>query len=611
MPAFYKRLTRKRRRQLRHVSITVGVGVAFALVFTFVQPFASIQWRLSDMLFVPYEPSSNIVIAAIDDASLEEYGKWSDWPRSLHAQAIENLDDAKARVIGFDVLFSDESPDDAEFAQAIADAGNVVLAVTGSQQVSSPNQELTYSEVLHPEASLENASVATGHTHIFIGGGGVVREMPMEVKDIEGDSYPALTLSVLYTHFGLEPPSDFDVENGAIFVLDDRYIPVDDAKSMRINYAGPPGTYTQISYADIIDGSFDPELVKLKIVLVGMTATGEPDAWVTPISPTKMYGVEIHANALDTILNQRFITEAGAGMTFLLMLAITLILGIALPFLNLRWGSLLSVAVFAAYFAAIIFSMESGYILNILYPLLLVPIIYITAVLCSVTSAQTDRRVIRDLFGRYVSPQVVKEIIRMTNTDQLKLGGARREVTVLFADIRGFTAMSERMDPDSIVETLNRYLAVIIERILANDGMINKFVGDNVMAVWNAPQDQPGHALLAVKTALESQHAVSELAGDSSETLQFGIGVNTGSVVAGNVGAEGRTEYTIIGDAVNLAARLSSAPGGEVWIGAETYNQVKDTVDVEELEPQQFKGKAEAVRVYRVLGLRSQGGNVE
>ena len=611
MPALFKRLTRKRRRQLRYVVIAVGVGVAVALIFTFIQPFASIQWRLSDMLFVPSEPSGNIVIAAIDDASLDEYGKWSDWPRSLHAQAIENLDDAKARVIGFDVLFSDESPDDAVLAQAIADAGNVVLAVAGSQQVSSPNSEITYEDVLHPRPALENASAATGHIHVMPSGDGVVRDMPLIVKDVQGGSYTSLTLSVLYTHFGLEPPSDFDVENGAIFVLDDRYIPVDDAKSMRISYAGPPGTYTQISYADIIDGSFDPELVKFKMVLVGMTATGEPDAWVTPMSPTKMYGVEIHANALNTILNQRFITEAGAGMTFLIMLAITLILGIALPFLNLRWGSLLSLAVFAAYLAAIVFSVEGGYILNILYPLLLIPIIYITVVLCSVTSAQTDRRVIRDLFGRYVSPQVVKEIIHMTNTNQLKLGGARREVTVLFADIRGFTAMSERKEPDSIVEMLNRYLAVIIERILANDGMINKFAGDNVMAVWNAPQDQPGHALLAVKTALESQQAISVLTDADSEALQFGIGINTGSVVAGNVGAEGRTEYTIIGDAVNLAARLSSAPGGEVWIGAETYNQVKDDVDVEELAPQQFKGKAEAVKVYKVLGLRSEGGKVE
>jgi len=232
---------------------------------------------------------------------------------------------------------------------------------------------------------------------------------------------------------------------------------------------------------------------------------------------------------------------------------------------------------------------------------------YATTIVHRVVAEQAERRHMKDLFGRYVSAPVAREILGLADADQLKLGGARREVTVLFADMRGFTAMSEKLDPESIVAVLNQYLSLMIERVLANDGMINKFAGDNIMAVWNAPQEQPDHALLAVKAALECQQAIDSVsASDDSPKVQFGIGVNTGDAVAGNMGSEGRSEYTVIGDAVNLASRLcSKAPGGEVWIGPKTGDLVKDAVEIEETEPQYFKGKAEPVRAFRALRMRS------
>jgi adenylate cyclase len=343
-------------------------------------------------------------------------------------------------------------------------------------------------------------------------------------------------------------------------------------------------------------------------VLVGVTATGEPDSWVTPISAEKMYGVEIYANAMDTILKQRFLTESSRQTTALIVLLMAGVTSLALPLIRLRWGTLLAAVLFLGYGVAVFLAFDHGYILNILYPLMILPIIYLTALLCRVIAAQAEKRQINELFGRYVSPQVASEILNLANTDQLKLGGTRRKVTVLFADMRGFTALSERLDPESVVAMLNKYLALILERVLVNDGMVNKFAGDNIMAVWNAPQDQPDHALLAVKAALEAQQAIENMPQDESlPKVEFGIGVNTGPAVAGNVGSEGRTEYTIIGDTVNLASRLcSNAPGGHIWIGSDTYEQVKDEVEVEVLEPQRFKGKAEPRAVYRALRLRSK-----
>jgi adenylate cyclase len=180
-------------------------------------------------------------------------------------------------------------------------------------------------------------------------------------------------------------------------------------------------------------------------------------------------------------------------------------------------------------------------------------------------------------------------------------------VSVFFADIRNFTRISEQLSPEAVMQMLNTYLSVIADAVVRHDGIVNKFVGDNIMAVWNAPQSQSEHALLAVKAAWEAQQKVTELQKKDTRPLpvQFGIGINTGIAVAGNVGSAGRSEYTVIGDSVNTASRIcSSTPGGEVWIGAETYNQTKDYIETQELEPQQVKGKAAPIKMYRVTAWR-------
>jgi len=588
------------------VLVALGVGALFTLVVALVQPFASLQWWVSDQLFLPTNPSPNIVIAAIDDETLARYGKWSEWPRSLHAQAIRNLSEAQAMVIGFDILFAEESDEDTELAEAMDNAGNVVLPLVGIEPLGTLQNEIAYRDFLAPPSPLEEAAAAIGHGSAVPDGDGVMRRIPLVVKDADGETYPAFVLAILHAVFLTPIPDDYPVTNGRIHLLD-RDIPVDGRKQMRTNYVGKPGSFTRISYADVIEGSFDPDLVKHKIVLVGMTATAEPESWVTPVSADKMYGVEINANAMDTILRQRFLVESSRQMTALIVLLMVGLTGVCLPFIRLRWGTVLVAVLALLCLAAAFLAFDNGYILNILYPLLALPVIYVTVILCRVLAEQAAGRQIRDLFGRYVSPQVANEILRLADADQLKLGGVRRVVTVLFVDIRGFTALSEQQDPESILSMLNSYLSAFIERILANDGMVNKFAGDSIMAVWNAPQDQPGHALLAVKTAMEYQQAIDSLEQDGTLAhVQFGIGINTGQAVAGNAGSEGRSEYTVIGDAVNLASRLcSGAPGREIWVGPQTYEQVKDAVELEELEPQYFKGKAEPVAVYRVLRLRT------
>jgi adenylate cyclase len=603
---FLEKVGRRRTRKLLHSGIVIAVGCLFILLVALLQPFASINSWLSDQLFIPEPPSPNIVIVGVDDATLETYGRWSEWQRELHAQAIDNLSEAGARVIGFDILFADTSADDSVLAQEIETAGNVVLPVVGAEPLASNKPEITYERFLLPTEPLKQACISLGHANIVTDGDGVLRRVPLLVDDSSGRTYPAFALAALHAFFFKSLPQEYTVQNNRLHLLD-RDIPVDASSCLRINFTSADDSYTTLSYGDVITGRFDPSVVKHKVVLVGMTATGELDTWMTPISKSKMPGVWVHANVIDTILRQRFLVDTSWSTNLVVMLLLVIITGLALPWLKLKWGGALVSALFVGYLLAVFLAFDNGYVMTVLYPLMLLPLAYVTNVLCVVVAEQSDRQLIKDLFGRYVSPQVATEILELDDVGKLELGGEERTVSVLFADIRGFTEICEQMLPSDIVKMLNNYLPIIVKRILDNDGMVNKFAGDNVMAVWNAPQFQQEHAKLAVKAAWETQQEIMKRQQDdpSLPRIQFGIGINTGEAVAGNVGSLGRAEYTVIGDAVNMASRICSAtPGGEVWIGPETYLLVRDYIEAVELQPQSFKGKAEPVAVYRVEGFR-------
>ncbi len=599
--------TRRQIKRRYHTLALLGLGGILALFFTLVQPFYTANQWITDQLFLTQDPSPNIVIVGIDDATLNRYGqRLTEWSRSRHAQAIDNLSQAGAQAIGIDVLFADSSPDDDILATAIQSAGNVVLPLVGSEVLELTEEGVSYQQILFPAAALREHLANTGHANITPDRDGTVRQLPLVITDDTGQAYPAFSLAVLHTHFSLPMPDAYTPVDGTLNAVA-RDIQVDSFLRLRVNFSPDDNSRPYLSYADVIEGNFDPSVVNNKIVLIGLTATGEVDAWEVPTSAGKVPGVYIHADAMDTILNELYLTEAGAAIMLLITLLLAVIAALALPRLRLLWGGALSLILFVGFLVAGFFLFDSGYVLDMLYPLLTLLIVFGGNVLSQVVIERTDKRFVRDLFGRYVSPEVANEILSLADVGRLRLGGEQREVTVLFADMRNFTAASEKMTPEAIVDMLNTYLSIIIDSVLENGGMINKFAGDNVMAVWNAPQFQTDYARLAVKSACEAQEKIAELQKDdtSPDKVQFGIGINTGDAVAGNVGSTGRAEYTVIGDAVNLASRIcSAAPGGKVWIGPETYRQAADYLEVEEMEPQTFKGKAEPVVVYQVVNWR-------
>ena len=605
-------MTRRQRKRLYHTLVLIGVGCLFTLVSLLVQPFYTINLWFSDQLFTSQLPSPNIVIAGIDDDTLEAYGRWAEWPRSLHAQAIDNLSQAGAKVIGYDVIFADNSTDDEMLATAIAEADNVVLAAVGTQAAPHSDPEITYDDFLLPVAPLEQAASSIGHANVAPDGDGTVRRLPLIIKSSSGQTYPSLTLAVLHRHFSMTLPQEYPLENGAVDLLA-RDIPVDPSYRLRINFSADYAERPYVSYGDVISGNFDQSLVDNKIVLVGMTATGELDTWAIPTSASKVPGVFVHAGAMDTILTERFLREPATIVTLMIMLLLIGITAFVLPWCGTRnWRDIvkgvgITMGLFIAYLVVSFLAFDRGYMLNLFYPLLLLPVVYVSNIIYVVISEQSDKRFVKELFGRYISPQIAKEIVSRADTGELSLGGEQREVSVFFADIRGFTRISEQLSPEAVMQMLNTYLSVIADEVVRHDGIVNKFVGDNIMAVWNAPQSQPEHALLAVKAAWEAQQKLAELRKTDNRPLpvQFGIGVNTGPAVAGNVGSAGRSEYTVIGDSVNTASRIcSSTPGNEVWIGPETYSQTKDYIETEKLEPQSVKGKAAPITLYRVTALR-------
>jgi adenylate cyclase len=604
-----KSTSRRQSRMRHHMLVLLCVGFIFAGIASLTQPFTNIQSWMSDQLFIKEAPSPNIVVIGIDDKTLQAYGKWSDWPRRLHAQAVDNLKAAGARVIGFDVLFLDSSSDDSIFASSIKNAGNVVLSLSGSQLMPVSGDKEVYRNILMPLTSLNSVSRSAGHVNIVPDIDGKVRRLPLVIEDTSGAIYPSFILSVLHTQFSIPLPSDYTRQDGVLSLLS-RNIPVDDAYRLRINYATLNSGRLYLSYGDAVSGNFDPSIVKNKIALIGMTATGELDTWAVPTVTGKMPGIYIQATAMDTILRNKFLTEAGTTITLLTMLLLTIVIGLALPRLKLKWGGALLAFLFIAYTAASFIAFDHGYILNMLYPLSLILVLFLSSIITMIASEQSDKRFVTDLFGRYVSKQVASQILNLADSGNLNLGGEKKEVTILFADIRQYTKLSEQMSPEAIVSMLNTFLSIIIDKVLENGGMVNKFAGDNIMAVWNAPQEQPEHAIFAAKAAWESQQAIARIQ-EQDPTLpkvQFGIGINTGEALAGNVGSSGRTEYTVIGDAVNLASRICSAtPGTEVWLGPETYRQIQERVQAVPLKPQAFKGKTELIRVYHLTGWKAPG----
>ena len=611
-----------------------------------------------------------VAIAAIDEKSLASLGRWP-WSRATMAKLVERLDALGARVIAFDVFFSEaenralleqiarlereqgynsaSSPyarmkralaADTSFAQAITQSRRVVLPMVflmseeeaGFQNNADRQQALA---TVEPQAvkmirdrgngrldfpmpetaglvtnlpELTHAAHATGHINIAPDRDGTVRWASLVLR-YQQLFFPSADLQAARLYLGDPALTLYTTNYGITGIgLGDRTIPTDEYGRALINYRGPARSFPTYSVADILNGSIDAAQIRDKIVLVGATAPGLGDVRNTPYAVFP--GVEIRANTIQNLLDGNFIHRPGWMFVFDVLLMLTLggLLILLLPRLGLRMSALLTLALAVAYllFAVIDFRVQLVW-LNIVYPALLLLVLFVAATLVHYVSAERDKRRIKGAFQHYVPAAVVDQILR--NIDDLGLGGEKRELSVLFCDIRGFTTMAESLPPETLVHLLNDYLTHMTEQVFRHEGLLDKYIGDAIMAVYGAPLPQPDHAKRACRTAVDMVRALRDLQPGWQQQglpkLDLGIGINSGAMVVGNMGSTSRFDYTVIGDAVNLGSRIESLNkqyGTHILLSEFTYQQVKDEFPhLREVDVTTVRGRHEPVRLYELL----------
>jgi adenylate cyclase len=612
----------------------------------------------------PRPAGPEVVIVAIDDPSLEAVGRWP-WSRGTMAELVDRISAADPAVIGFDVLQSEPTADvdvdellgrisglneatrtsvrsaliegmheDQALARSIAASGKVVLGYFFDFNVepsAPPDRFATYDLVRHQETgageshviegrravtnlSILNAgALDVGFVNIFpdsgYGGDGSVRRIPTVIR-FGGQMAMPLSLAMLRAYAGGPAVirfGDFGVQSVQI---GDYSIPVAEDGQMLLNYRGRAGAFRRVSALDVLRGRVPPVTFRGKLVLLGVTATAVGDIRVTPFDGA-LPGVEIHATAIDNILHGDTLWQAKwLGMAEIgVILFCVLLLGLVLQWARGLAGLLVAGALLVAYLAGSqwLFVAE-GLPLSLVYPILAISLTYVAISVLHYVVEEREKRETRKALSLYLSPSMAELLSRQP--ELMKLGGEKRELTVFFSDIRGFTTISEKLAPENLVELLNLYLGNMTDIVFSYDGMLDKYIGDAVMAVWGAPLPQPDHARRACRATLEMLARLEVLNREWQERgwpkLSIGAGINTGPMVFGNMGSAQHLSLTVMGDNVNLGSRLEGLNkmyGTHAIASESTLRAVGDVAVARDLDLVRVKGKHEPVRIFELLAM--------
>ena len=625
------------------------------------------DWRMR-LAADPQTLNPDIVFVEINDNSIREmqpfFGRWP-WPRLAMSFGVDFIRRAPARVIAIDVTVAERdnhvlkyiwddpadewsgAQSDRALADSVATAGNVVMladAVYEGAGAGTPVSDVAtwrgspfdagrfaYPRpfVLPPFQQLADAAFALGHNFSARDADGTLRRLaPFIVKD--GRQMPSLGVAAALLAGGFRP-ADVSAEAESLRI-GDRRVPLvreridgQDQWTMLVNYRAPalvPNAsgqldrpYRSYQFWELFDSEqailqnraprLDPAIFRNKIVFIGLTASGLVDVFSTPMSTGSMPGIQLHASVADSILANRFITPVSPRARVAALLILAGAIGLLAAFLPFTAAALVSVALIGGWTWLTIGAFESGRWLNLVQPAAggLVALFFGTAYQYFVEGR--EKRKVAKLFGRYVSRDVYAQL--MSNPDLAELGGKRREMTVLFSDIRGFTAVTERGDPEALVAQLNEYFSRMVAIVFRHHGTVDKFVGDMVMALFGAPLDDAEHAEHAVSAAVEMVGALAQLnrqwAAKGMAQLDIGIGINSGEMIAGNIGSSSIMSYTVIGDNVNLGSRLESLNKDyktRIIVSDATRTRLTRDYEIRPLGDVLVKGKSRAVAIFEV-----------
>lgn len=656
---------KKRSRVLSFFGVRRSVGLAMLAALLALRiwdpaPLEDLRLRSFDFyqILKPRIPTVRpVVIVDIDEESLRTLGQWP-WPRTLVADLVEKLNGLGAVAIAFDILFPEQDrmspnlavqsfrnideetkaklqklPSNDDVLAETIKRSRVILGQSGILRTTAPDPAMpqtgiatrgpdpaaflvTFPGLLRNVPVLEHAAAGRGLLSLRNERDGIVRRVPLILR-AGGMVAPALTLDMLrvVTNSGaiLISADAAGVRSVAVPGLE---IPTDSAGQLWIHF-GPHDPARYVAAKDVIEGRAPADKFAGKLVLIGTSAVGLLDIKTTPLDPA-IPGVEIHAQILESVLSRAVLSHP--NWATVAELAIALVVGLILTLLApaLGAGTLLGLfALMASLVIALSWYMfaSAGTLIDLSFPLLSAFLIYVTLEFIGYMREQKDRRRIRSAFGQYLSPALVEQLAQ--SPEKLVLGGEMRTMSILFSDVRGFTTISEtyKRDPQGLTQLMNRFLTPMTNAIIDHKGTIDKYMGDAIMAFWNAPIDDAYHEINACRAAIDmlarvealnlEREAEAQISGQPFIPIAIGIGINTGSCVVGNMGSDLRFDYSVLGDSVNLASRLegrSKTYGTPIIVGSATAEKAKGEFAALELDLITVKGKTEPERIYTILG---------
>ncbi len=603
-----------------------------------------------------------VAIIDIDDASLARIGQWP-WPRNILADILSKLEQAAPAAIGFDIVFAEEDrtspknilalwgqlsklnhllnelPDhDIKFSNVIKNADNVItgFVLTAEKSTGMPQAKAGFSYTgIDPKpylpsfaggvasiSVLENAAKGNASLNSAPDIDGILRRTPI-ILTAAGKFYPSLAMESLRVAQGASgyiiksTGSSDEQDTGLRAVTSVKVgqltIPTDQNGKFLIYYTGHRDERF-IPAWKILEPDFDVSKIAGYILLFGTSAAGLKDIRATPFDPLTS-GIEVHAEVIEQILSGQYIYRPDwlQGAEISMMLIIGVILIIMMSFLSAIWGAVFTfcILVGAVWFSSQMF-ITKNLLVDPITPGLTILLVFLSESLLNYMSAEKEKKEVRNAFSHYMSPALVAQLAK--NPKALKLGGETKNLTMLFCDIRGFTTISEGLNAEELTSFINKFLTPMTNIILKHKGTIDKYMGDCIMAFWNAPLDDKEHPLNASNAALEMIHSLQELNasqraaalihGKKFIPINIGIGLNTGDACVGNMGSDQRFDYSVLGDDVNLASRLegqSKNYGVSIVIGEKTREKAGNFA-ILELDLIKVKGKNKPVHIYTLLG---------
>jgi adenylate cyclase len=597
------------RRLLSVLALTVVV-TGLAAVGLSNEVFAGFQRRATDSLFPAAPDSGKVVVVGFDRDTIADKTLGNPLPRAKVAQLIENLNALGARVIAFDVIYETEQTDaqitgDAAMASAIDSGGNVVLGTKGEPQPVKGSDVLEAPALTGYAPGIASSSFVPGYVQVNSDPtDGVSRSIPMVVQARDGQFVPSLSLAAVMAFRGIGGPLTVRPQGVQI---GDRLVPTIEAKSLLLNFSPQlSGTSDLISAKDVIDGTVDRSKIAGKIVFVGAVDSTLGDNKTAPVNKSAgIPGVLLHANAANTILTGNYLESVSNTSTLMWVAILTALIGIAVLVLPLWMSVIFTFVIGFGYLVFAFVRFNQGHVFNFVYPSLTIVLAFVGALGLRYFGETRQRRRVTALFSQYVPETVARRLVDEDKASQAA-EGERLEMTVLFCDLRGFTALSESLEPSVVRTMLNHYYDKVTDVVLANSGTLMKYVGDEVFAVWGAPLPDPDHPARALECAMAIQAITPELNRELLELgcpeVSFGIGLNTGEAVAAHFGGGRRRQYDVVGDTVNVGARLCSQAGrGEIILSDQVLERVPDPPPVEPVGPVTLKGVSRELKLWRVV----------